>query len=521
MIEQQGLAAAKIKVLAVDDTATNRQILQVFLSKLGYETIAAADGAEAVRRFIDDKPDIVLMDVMMPVMDGYEATRQIKSLSGGRWVPVIFLSALDKDENLVAGLNAGGDDYLTKPINFVILDAKLRSFARTLEMQRNLDMARKQVAAIAENIIDAIVTIDEQGVINWCSPSALSMFGYGMDELVGQNVNILMPAPWRDEHDGYIARYVAGGTPKIIGIGQRQVSGRRKNGQLFPAELGVTEMMTEEGRRFIGILRDITERKTMEDRLLANAERLQRYHDDQERENQLAQDIMTRMARHTGLEDRRLHHWMAPAVNFSGDMVAGSVNRDGKLFILLADATGHGLSAAISVLPLLTSFYNMVEEGYALSEIVKLLNRNLLASLPTGRFVAATLMCFDHRQGVAEIWQGGMPETIWLARHGAVKGYLRSENLSLGIVEFDDAALVPRRLTVEEGDQLVFFTDGLVEAEDSGGAAFGMANLVSTLGAAPSDRRLEAVRTAVYAHSEYHALHDDCSLLLVDCRPPC
>ena len=118
------LKLAKMKVLAVDDNRTNLHILQVFLKKLGHQVILAENGEEAVRMFQSEAPDLVLLDIMMPVMDGFEAARRIKAMTQERWTPVIFLSALNRDENLVEGLEAGGDDYLTKPINFVVLEAK-------------------------------------------------------------------------------------------------------------------------------------------------------------------------------------------------------------------------------------------------------------------------------------------------------------------------------------------------------------------------------------------------------------
>ena len=125
----------KMKVLAVDDNRTNLHILQVFLKKLGHDVILAENGEEAVARFQSESPDLVLLDIMMPVMDGFEAARRIKAMTRDRWTPVIFLSALNRDENLVEGLDAGADDYLTKPINFVVLEAKLRSMQRSLTMQ--------------------------------------------------------------------------------------------------------------------------------------------------------------------------------------------------------------------------------------------------------------------------------------------------------------------------------------------------------------------------------------------------
>jgi DNA-binding response OmpR family regulator len=162
---------APLKVLVVDDTATNRLMLQVFLRKLGLEVVVAEDGAQGVAAYEREMPDIVLMDVMMPVMDGYEATRRIKALSGERWIPVIFLSALDSEESLVTGLDAGGDDYLSKPVNFVVLDAKLRSTARTLALQRSLEDERQRTAAITDNLVDGVITIDVSGKMLTCNPA--------------------------------------------------------------------------------------------------------------------------------------------------------------------------------------------------------------------------------------------------------------------------------------------------------------------------------------------------------------
>jgi len=165
-------------ILVVDDTATNRQILAVFLKKLGHKVELAEDGAQAVGLFSSKAYDLVIMDVMMPVMDGYEATRRIKAMCGDRWVPVIFLSALDKDENLVTGLEAGGDDYLPKPVNFVVLEAKLRSLSRALALRRELEDERRFSQAVTNNLVDAIITIGDHGMIESVNPACCQIFGY-------------------------------------------------------------------------------------------------------------------------------------------------------------------------------------------------------------------------------------------------------------------------------------------------------------------------------------------------------
>src|SRR5574343_1053412 len=178
----------KMKVLAVDDNRTNLHILQVFLKKLGHEVILAENGEEAVQKFIQESPDLVLLDIMLPVMDGFEAARQLKALCHDRWKPIIFLSALNRDENLVEGLEAGADDYLTKPINFVVLEAKLRSMQRSLAMQQESINALRRVQAISDNVLDAIVTSDEKGNIISVNKSTERIFGWSSAELIGQNV---------------------------------------------------------------------------------------------------------------------------------------------------------------------------------------------------------------------------------------------------------------------------------------------------------------------------------------------
>lgn len=126
--------------------------------------------------------------------------------------------------------------------------------------------------AVVEGVVDSVVTINEAGIIQWCNPATVRLFGYGLDALLGQNVSLLMPPPFRDEHDQYLANYLGGAPAKIIGIG-REVQGRRRDGTLFPLELAVTESMLHGRRVFTGMIRDLTEKKMAEQRLL-QAERL-------------------------------------------------------------------------------------------------------------------------------------------------------------------------------------------------------------------------------------------------------
>ncbi len=114
-----------MKILLVDDTRTERMIMSSYLEKMGHEVIIGANGREALELYKKGKPDLVLLDVIMPIMDGHQAARSIRSLKD-EWVPIIFLSGRTNAEDIAAGIEAGGDDYLTKPVDRIVLTAKMR-----------------------------------------------------------------------------------------------------------------------------------------------------------------------------------------------------------------------------------------------------------------------------------------------------------------------------------------------------------------------------------------------------------
>ncbi len=134
------------------------------------------------------------------------------------------------------------------------------------EQDRLLRKREERLAGIMQNIADAIITIDVEGTIESFNPAAEKTFGHAVDEVVGKNVRILMTEPHRGRHDGYIQSYLRSGKGKIVGSGPREVVGLRKDGRTFPMDLTIGTLGLGQDMLFIGVARDITERKVAESR---------------------------------------------------------------------------------------------------------------------------------------------------------------------------------------------------------------------------------------------------------------
>lgn len=136
-----------MNILVVDDSATIRAGLRSQLEKMQHNVTEAENGELALKIWQQSRPDVVLIDVMMPVMDGYEAARRMRAVSQDNWMPIIFLSSMETDQDLERAIEAGGDDYLVKPVSSVVLSAKIRAKYRLELMRRRLLEVSRELAA--------------------------------------------------------------------------------------------------------------------------------------------------------------------------------------------------------------------------------------------------------------------------------------------------------------------------------------------------------------------------------------
>ncbi len=157
---------SKKRLLVVDDHEDNVEVLRVRLEARGYEVKGANDGQAALEIVADWVPDLILLDVMMPKLDGLEVVRRIKADDSLPFIPVIMQTALDSTERMVAGFEAGADDYVTKPINFAELEARVKSLLRIKALQKALAERERELSEMNDKLLHISLTDGLTGIDN-------------------------------------------------------------------------------------------------------------------------------------------------------------------------------------------------------------------------------------------------------------------------------------------------------------------------------------------------------------------
>ena len=338
------------RILVVDDESLSRLLMDRMLKRDGHDVIFAGNGEEALRQFIEKKPDLIFLDVMMGDMSGYDVARQIKQIDTDNYVPIIFLTALSDRESLVQCLESGGDDFITKPFQYEILKAKVRAALRTRTAHKKLLKQDAEVKLLHERL-------------KW-------------EQDVTENI--------------------------------------------FKQTIGDRQPIIEGCRTYLS----------------------------------------------------------SAALSCGDFLLAAEVIEQPHCFqFIMGDFTGHGLSAAIGTLPVSNWFNEFVSEGRSIQEISFLLNNNLKKILPASHFCAATLFQLDMLKGELQVINAGLPDILIVSESTDNVTKISSNRLPLGIIEQDISEFTPQFHSLNEGDHLFSYTDGIIEATDISGEMFGSQRL--------------------------------------------
>jgi len=313
-------------------------------------------------------------------MDGYEATKQIKILCGEHFVPVIFLTAITNEAELAQCVEAGGDDFLTKPFSPTLLKAKVEALERVRDLHREVKQHHEQIL--------------------------------------------------RDE--------------------------------------------------------------------------------------EVAEELFTKVVMAENVELDKLNVMLRPAVTFSGDILMSARSPSGELYILLGDFTGHGLVASIGALPTSEVFRTMTKKGFALSSILKELNRRLDHLLPGDKFLALGAISIAKDVQSAKVWNGGIPSIVHLNGARKIINRFPAEHLALGILDEIDNEK-PLRVDLSDGDTLIMYTDGVIEATDPHKNMFGEERFEKHLTDSKTTDILTNVEKDLIDFTEGYAQDDDISMVVIPC----
>ncbi len=251
---QETTSVTREKILLVDDSPENLISIGAVLEGLGQEVIAARSGKEALRHLLDHDFALILLDVKMPEMDGFQTAELIRARKRSVHTPILFLTAYKSDDHLFRGYDMGAVDFLLKPIVPEILRSKVSVF---VELSRQAAVLRRQTEVLAkaelkfrsllEAAPDAIVISSEEGRISLVNSQAETLSGYTRDQLIDQDIRLILP-DW-----------------DVNSLTEHRA--RRKNGTEFPVEITLRPLQTDEGLLIISAIRDVTERKRVENEI--------------------------------------------------------------------------------------------------------------------------------------------------------------------------------------------------------------------------------------------------------------
>ncbi|MGF1752650.1 fused response regulator/phosphatase [Vibrio makurazakiensis] len=345
-----------MRVMVVDDHATNRELCRIMLEGI-YTHFDAYENGEVVVASMQEMPqlpDVIILDVMMPIKDGFETATDIRDAFPEHHIPILFLSVLDDHDSYQKCLSLG-DDFIPKPIDKSVLIAKVQAHYRVARMHSEMKQQRDELSHFHGQV----------------------KYDYAIAESIFANLAEEMSSQLTDVH-------------------------------------GIEYIST-------------------------------------------------------------------PSTVFNGDLIVVANRPHGGVYVMIADATGHGLPAAISAIPASRAFFSMAAKGLSLGEIVSELNDSLVKFLPMGMMLAASV--FEIKSNGYEVswWGGGLPDSYVLNSKGEIERRLASTHMPLGVLERDEFEVNLVHLKLDEGQKIVSYTDGVTEAENSAGEQFGQQRLEQVL----------------------------------------
>ncbi len=549
------------KILLVDDRKENLVALAAVLEPLGQDLVLASSGAEALRRVLVDDFAVILLDVQMPDMDGFEAATLIRQREKSRYIPIIFVTAINtEDRYAFRGYQSGAVDYLPKPIDSDVLRSKVTVFVelhqqaqqirrqqeelhvaqlrQAEQAQRDAEREReqkhladleereaqlRQFKATLDATLDAVFLFDPKSLrFFYVNQGASSLVGYSPLELLNMTPVELDADGGIAELQRVLAPLLAGGVGTAERAQTYETRVRHKSGRVIPVEV-MTQYIAPGGggARFVSIVRDITERKKAEGELAVLYQREKRIAEALQQSIVFAppEDLFP------GLTIATLYQAAWDEASVGGDYLDVFALEKNKVALVVGDVSGKGLTAAARTAEVKYALRAFLREtpdpALALGRLNTLLcetkrfNGDSFESDGGGsHFICVSVAVIDPKTGEALVAVAGAEQPLIVRSATGAAEPVIGGGAPVGI----DGDMTHENMsyTLEKGDVLMLLTDGITEAR-RGKEFFGYEGFVGAATGAIPGGTIHAIGKSVLETAKKFAggkLQDDACLLL-------
>ena len=502
-----------LRVLVVEDSEFDAQIMVNLLRKAGYQIqMQRVETAETMQAALMEPPwDVILADYNLPAFDALAALGLLQQT--GLDVPFIIVSGGIGEDVAVAAMKAGAHDYLMKgnlnrlppAVERELREAAIRASQR--EAKRDLLESELRYRLLWETCPDAVILMDAQSMIHFANPAVGAVFGFAPEEIVGRPLMDLQPDRLRGAHVNGLKHYLETGVKRLNWRATETV-GRRKDGVEIPIEVSFSDMELQGQRRFVGFIRDISERKRAERELRENKEQFR-----------VAREIQQRLFPKSApaLPGYDLAGASHPAEATGGDYFDFLPLLQSRLGLVVGDVTGHGVGPALLMAE--TRAYLRVLAGRRedVGEILTRANGILAEDVGVERFITLCLVGLDPAARSLVYASAGHPPGYILGRDGQVRFSLPRTGIPLGMRPDAEYASSPT-LPLEPGDLLLLSSDGIEEAVSPEDELFGverMLDVVRSHRERTAHEIVDALYCAVRAFGRDQAPIDDFTAIIL------
>lgn len=428
-------AEAEAEILLADDDDVGRYVLATMLRRAGFAVREVVNGIEAIESIVERPPDLAVLDVRMPGLDGFEVCRRMKAEDRTRHVPVLMLSATFLEtEAQVEGLETGADAYLTQPVEAPVLAATVRALLRARRAETAIHAAARQWRTTFDAIRDAVAVVELPGTILRVNRAFAELMGLDPDATAMPTIPELF------------------GGAGVAALGDTDVI---RDDRIFAARVDAVADAETDGERgqVVLTLADVTVERGVQ---TARAEALVR-------ERMISQTLQNSLLpeRPGAHPEVRTIAWHRAAER---DLIIGGdwydvIETDHGVWLVIGDVAGHGVAAAAQASQLRHSLRVYAHEGYELTEAVRRVNELVMAT-DLGGLATLCIAALDPTATRLDVIRAGHPPALFIPAGGAPEFLEETAGPVLGVTGGPHGVV---RMAFEPGDRLILYTDGLIE----------------------------------------------------------